>query len=85
MPDLAPATAVRACAAVAERLACRYLADALADLRLPADRDLLAAIAAGLHAQPDPVLLDAAAARVDRLVAAWRAQLADPSPEGARR
>ncbi len=85
MPDLAPATAVRTCTAVADRLARRYLADALADLRLPADRDVLAGIAAGMHVQPDPVLLDAATARVDRLVTAWRAQLADPSPAGARR
>ncbi len=87
MPDLAPATAVRACLSVADRLARRYLSDALGDLRLPADRDHLASSAAGMGVQPDPVLLDAAADEVDRLVTAWRAQLADPTPhtEGARR
>ncbi len=81
MPDLAPATAFRARTAVADRLARRYLADALGDLRLPADRDHLAGIAAGMGVQPDPVLLDAAAVEVDRLVTAWRAQLADPTPQ----
>ncbi len=85
MPDSAPATAVRTGPSVADRLACRYLADALADLRLPADRDVLAGIAAGMHVRPDPVLLDAVTDRVDRLVTAWRAQLADPDPNGAAR
>jgi hypothetical protein len=84
MPESAPATVDPQVRDLAVRLACRYLADELDDLRLPADRDILAGLAAGLGVTADPGLLNAATVHVDATVAAWRAQLADPTPQGGR-